>query len=130
MKATCLCALLLLFCLTGCAPEQSRQISCDDVITAYESAGYEVFHTAPEGEDYVCCIKAEDPASGQYILFHFFESAQAAEDHADAHRWNGILWLYALVNGEPFWLTTRSYGSIEYEYADSDLARPFQALIR
>lgn len=122
--------LLLLSCLTGCRSDGTQEITCADIVTAYEEAGYDVLHgdTTTEDREYECYVKAEDKESGEYIFFHFFDSEEAAETYAKDHQWNAAIWLYSAACGKPTWLTVKTYGNVEYEYADSSLIQPFRAL--
>lgn len=119
---------ILLSC-SGCQSEK-KEISCREVVAAYETAGYEIFHKESDEElDCVCYVRATAPKSGEYIFFHFFDSAEAAESYADERKWNLILWLYSLACREPTWLTTQTYNNIEIEYDNGDLYKPFQTLL-
>ena len=104
-------------------------ISCADVVSVYEMAGYSVFHKDCQGEAYNCYIQAEDSDSGEYILFHFFDTAQQAESYADDSKWNVVLWLYSLACGEPTWITVKTCGNVEVEYGSGALYQPFGMLI-
>ena len=117
--------------LSGCRAEE-KDISCADVVAAYEKAGYQVFHkdTATEDYDWECYVKAQPKDSDDYIFFYFFDSEDAAEEYANTRQWNAVLWLYSLVSFQPTWLTTKTYGNIEYEYDNSDLVKPFNDLIK
>ena len=120
---------LLVVCFSGCAQEENKQISCDDVIAAYQNAGYAIFHidTAAEAEEWLCCVSAEDE---EYIYFYFFEDNETAQDYADERQWNVVLWLYSLAMFEPTWVSTKVYGNIVYQYSDSDLLKPFNDLTK
>ena len=130
-----ICAVLALFvslfCLTGCQANEVTQLTCDQIIAAYEKAGYEIFHKDTAAEEYAwaCYVKAEDKESGEYIFFHFFDSEDAAKAYADTQQWNVVLWLYSLISSQPTWITVKTYGNIEYEYGNSALIGPFQELL-
>lgn len=128
--ALLLTAVLLLGC-TGCKRE-TKAISCDDVIAAYEDAGYTIFHKETAAEDYTysCYVQATHPETGEYIMFHFFNSPEAAESYADTRQWNLVLWLYSAASGQPTWLATETYNNIEIEYDNGDLYKPFQTLLK
>lgn len=125
-----LAVILMVILLCGCQRTTAVQVSCADVIAAYESAGYEVFHkdTAME-EDYVCYVKAEDEKTGDSIYFHFFDAAEEAEAYAEDRKWNVFVWFYTVALSEPTWLKTKTYGNIEYEYDNKALTQPFIELI-
>ncbi len=122
--------ILIISCLSSCQTEE-KDISCKDVAAAYEKAGYEVFHkdTSTEDYDWECYVKAQSKGSDDYIFFHFFSSEDGAKAYAETRQWNVILWLYSLVSSQPTWLTTETYGNIEYEYDNNALIKPFKELI-
>ncbi len=126
-----LLSLVVLCSLAGCQPAE-KDISCQDVVAAYEAAGYTVWHNETTAEDcaWTCSVTVNGKDSDDYIYFHFFESSEAAQAYADTQQWNVVLWLYTLALFQPTWLTTKTYGNIEYEYCDSGLIRPFNELLR
>lgn len=128
----CAAAALFFLCLTGCVSADRREITCADIVTAYEETGYEVFHadTTTEDREYGCEVKAENRETGEYIFFHFFDTEEAAQAYAKDHQWNAVIWLYSAACGDPTWLNVKTYGNLEYEYADSALLRPFRELTR
>lgn len=127
--AMILCTALLLCCM-GCNA-QVKDITCDDVIAAYEKAGYEVFHKdSSYHENGVCYVRIDDPKSDDYIYFEFFKDAESAQSYAETRQWNVLLWLFSVIYSDPSWLTTKTYGNIEYEYDNSDLIKPFNELIK
>ena len=122
-----LSALLLSLC--GCNKSE-KTLSCEDVVAAYEKAGYQVFHSEWENLDFSCSVQATDPKTGEYISFHFFENAEEAEAYADSRQYNVVIWLFSVIYGDPSWLTTKTYQNIEIEYDHSYLYKPFKDLIR
>lgn len=130
-----LLSILLLFAMVaamfaGCAGKQGRPVSCDEVIAAYEAAGYQVYHRDyPEKEyGYSCCIEI-DSEDGAHISFNFFETEQEAAAYAEERQWNWAVWLISVAMQQPTWLTTKTYGNIEIEYTTGSLYKPFQQLI-
>lgn len=121
-------ALLILTMAAGCNSNDSHNvISCADVISAYEEAGYEVWHNEYTEGDFLCLVNAEN-ADGDSIYFTFFASADEAEQYAEETQWNVLLWLYSLVNGDPIWVHTEAYDTIAIQYENADLYTPFQEL--
>lgn len=127
---------LLSFCASfaACGKEEPREISCEDIIGAYEDAGYYVIHgehkTQAESSQ-LCYIKAsltEDPDS-DYIYFITCFTEEQAEEARETDEYNLAIWLYATVSGESRWLKTGTYGKIEYSYYNSELIKPFNKLI-
>ena len=134
-----LIAVLLLFAIilsfTSCNKSEPKEISCEQIIQAYEDAGYFVTHgehkTQAEGSQ-LCYIKAsvtEEPY-GDYIYFITCFTEEQAEEAAKTDKYNLAVWLYATVSGESRWLKTGTYGKIEYSYYNSKLIKPFNELIK
>lgn len=122
---------MVLSLFSGCAGRQDKEVTCQDVIAAYEEAGYSVWHKDyPEKEyGYTCCIEIEGE-DGSHISFHFFDTEKEAQDYAKERKWNVVLWLYTAAMFQPTWLTTKTYGNIEIEYDDGALYKPFQSLLK
>lgn len=127
--------LILVFALAvfgiGCAEKSDREVTCAEVIAAYEEAGYAVYHRDyPEKEyGYTCCIEIGSEA-GDHISFHFFETKEEAEAYAEERQWNWAVWLISVAMLQPTWLTTETHLNIEIEYDNDDLYQPFKELIR
>ena len=116
----------------GCSVSNPREISCQDVIDAYENAGYQVFHKDERDSEtgQVCYVRVEDNDSDEYIYFAFFNSAESAKARAEQRQWNVFLWLFSVIYSDPQWVIAKTYGNIEYEYrSDTDLIDPFHRLI-
>lgn len=123
------CAVLwIVTIVAGCNGDDSHNVvSCADVISAYEVAGYEVWHNEYAEGDFLCLVNAEN-ADGDTIYFTFFESADEAEQYVEETQWNVLLWMYSLVNGDPIWVHTEAYDTIAIQYENVDLYAPFQEL--
>ena len=135
MKKTVSMVLILVFVLflISCNKPVAREISCEEIIAAYESAGYYVSHGRHMDESegaQLCYIKAsisESPDS-DYIYFVTCFTEEQAEAVRKTDKYNLIVWLYAAINGEGRWLRTGTYGKIEYSYYNSELIKPFEEL--
>ncbi len=124
-----LLAALLVLSMAGCQ-KTPKTLSCQQVIDAYEAAGYTVSHREyPEQEyGYACHVVIED--GEDRISFEFYDSVQEAEAAAQERQWNVLLYGFSIIFGEPTWLRTETYGSIEIEYTEPALYRIFQQLTR
>ena len=137
MKKIILISLLLSLCFSAvaCSKSETKEISCEDIISAYEDAGYYVTHGEHKDESessQLCYIKAsltEDPDS-DYIYFIICFTEEQAKEAAKTDKYNLAVWLYATVSGESRWLKTGTYGKIEYSYYNSKLIKPFNELIK
>lgn len=138
MKKIALFLFLLSFALTLAACGSSsapREISCEEIINAYEAAGYCVTHGAHKNEaegTQLCYIKANvsEAPDSDYIYFITCFTEEQAAAVAQTDQYNFAVWLYAAISGESRWLKTGTYGKIEYSYYDPELINPFNELIR
>ncbi len=129
MKRMILCLLAVLLLLSGCGAVV-RDVTCGEIVAAYEEAGYEVFHQDPSGiDEYDCYIKVEDKEAGRSIYFHRFPTAIEAQSRADARQYNVLIWLFSVIYGDPLWVHTTTYGCYEIEYDSEELYEPFEKLI-
>ena len=138
MKKILSIILLLSFVLslTACGNNaEPKEISCKDIIKAYEDAGYFVTHGEHKDEaesSQLCYIKASltEDSDSDYIYFITCFTEEQAEEVAKTDKYNLAVWLYATVSGESRWLKTGTYGKIEYSYYNSKLIKPFNELTK
>ena len=138
MKKMLSIILLLSFALslTACGNSaEPKEISCEDIIKAYEDAGYFVTHGEHKAEaesSQLCYIKASltEDSDSDYIYFITCFTEEQAEEAVETDKYNLAVWLYATVSGESRWLKTGTHGKIEYSYYNPKLIKPFDELIR
>ena len=138
MKKILSIILLLSFALslTACGNStEPKEISCEDIIKAYEDAGYFVTHGDHKDEaesSQLCYIKANltEDSDSDYIYFITCFTEEQAEEAVETDKYNLAVWLYATVSGESRWLKTGTYGKIEYSYYNPKLIKPFNELIK
>ena len=107
-----------------------KEITCEDVINAYEEVGYNVFHKEYNYEEgQICYVKCTALDSDDYIYFNFFENQEFAEKYANERDWNIVLFIYSCSLFEPTWLTAKTYSNIEIEYHQNYLYKPFKSLM-
>ena len=134
-KITSIFLLLSLFLtFTACNKAEPREISCEDIISAYEAAGYSVAHGAHSevaNESQLCYIRANisDAPDSDYIYFIICATKEQAEEARMTDKYNLVKWIYATLGGESRWLKTGTYGNIEYSYYNSKLIKPFKELL-
>ncbi len=120
---------------SSCAAPKAREITCEEIIAAYEEVGCYVVHGEHKSEADApqrCYVKAslsEEEIDSDYIYFITCFTEEQAEEARETKKYNILIWLYATVNGEVRWLKTGTYGKIEYSYYNSKLVKPFQDLI-
>ena len=138
MKKITSIVLLLSFVLslTACGNStEPKEITCEDIIKAYEDAGYYVTHGDHKKQaesSQLCYIKANltEDSDSDYIYFITCFTEEQAEEAAETDKYNLAVWLYAAVSGESRWLKTGTYGKIEYSYYNSKLIKPFNELVK
>lgn len=125
-----LCALILPT-FTGCGAFRKKDITCEDVIAAYEDAGYEVEHIEYSDKRYgwLCEVNVTTD-DNNFIYIKFFETDEEAKKYADESQWNAVLWMYSLTMLQPTWVHTERYQNIEIEYDKTSLYRPLKKLMR
>lgn len=136
MKKLLSILLLLSFALSliSCGKSEPKEISCEDIIKAYEDAGYSVTHGGHKDEadsTQLCYIKASltVDSDSDYIYFITCFTEEQAEEAHKTDKYNPAKWMYAAAMGETRWLKSGTYGKIEYSYYNSELIKPFEELI-
>ena len=139
MKKIISIILLLSFALsfTACGNStEPKEISCEEIIAAYEDAGYTVLYHSHENDTVYndlgqyCAFEIRDPDNeDNYMYVHRYfneEDAKAANEEAELHP---ILWLFFGIFGEWRWLHTGCYGDLTYETFDYKMILPLRELI-
>jgi len=135
-KITSILLLLsLALSLTACGGQTPKEISCEEIIEAYEDAGYCVTHGEHKTQDdsaQLCYIKANltEDSDSDYVYFITCFTEQQAKEAAARDKYNLGVWLYAAAVGESRWLKSGTYGKIAYSYYNPKLIKPFETLIK
>ena len=134
---TCSLLLPLLLPLTSCGGKSATEISCEEIIAAYEDAGYSVFHNHDDPFYYdlneACYIKVTDPDDPEnnymYITRYFTE--EDAEAACEEREFHPLLWLFfGYVGSEWRWLHVRQYGDVVVETFEWDMLKPMKELMK
>ena len=133
MKKTLSLLLLLslLLSLFACKKEEDgpfRDISCEDVASAYTYAGYSVYHGEhnKEGAYSQCDVICEGADDTVYFTFYFTE--EDAKEACEQGQYNLILWFYSTIMGESRWLKCENYGKITYTFYEKSSLAPLENL--
>lgn len=129
--------LSLCFSFTACGNStEPKEISCEDIIKAYEDAGYTVLYHGHENDEVYndlgqyCAFEIRDPDNeDNYMYVHRYfneEDAKAANEEAEFHP---VLWLFFGIFGEWRWLHTGCYGDLTYETFDRKMIKPLKELM-
>ena len=141
MKKTISVLLLLSILLLSCAScshmESTNDVSCEDIIKAYEDAGYTLGHHLHEDPAYKadaisCALMFEDPQNpteNNIYIDRYYTVADAVHAHAE-NRYNPVIWLFFSLFGENRWLHSGQYGEIQYNTFDSKMAKPLKEILK
>ena len=119
------------FFLVNCQEETPKEITCYQIVAAYEEAGYWVWHSShDEGQDEYCRIQAKkEKEDDEYIYFRFFLAEEGAKKAKEQDEYHIVKWLLFAMFGEYRWCQSKRYGKIQYSYYDKSLVKPFNCLI-
>lgn len=126
-----ICILLALIMLTGCSANRT-DITAEEIIAAYESAGYCVSSgTYDETLDHgqTGYIQADHPDGG-YIYFSIYESEAAAKAAKDELYHPGMTAFFSMIFGDPSWLRWEVHGNIIVEYDQAEFYDVFEMLLK
>ncbi len=128
--------LSLALSLTACTSFEAKEITCEEIIAAYEEAGYSVlYHGHENDENYhdlgmYCCFEIRDPNNeNNYMYVNRYFTAEDAKAACEERQFNPILWLFFGIFGEWRWLHVKCYGNIEYETFDYKMLIPMYKLM-
>ncbi len=121
--------------LYSCQNDEVVAPTCDEVIAAYEAAGYKVSHVdqneyKDESTDENCYIKVWLDDEYTCMYFYFYDSAEVAEAMDEQREFHILLYLFTIIYGDPTWVWSETYGNIQYEYEDPRMTKPFKELIK
>ncbi len=126
-------AVLLLLGATACA-RPNRSVTCEEVIAAYEAAGYEVFHQADSEyifeEDCVCYVRADHPELEENIYFRFFIDSEAALRYAEEKNYYWAASIFSLFLWDPTWIRMEVNDNVVIDYSRSELYQPYKELLQ
>jgi len=128
--------LSLCFSFTACVKSKPKEISCEEIIAAYEDAGYNVFHNHDDPVYYdlnqYCDLKVTDPddPENNYLYITRYFTEEDAKAASKEERFNIILWLFFGVFGEWRWLHTGCYGDLTYSTFDPKMIKPLKELMK
>ena len=129
--------LSLCFSFTACGKSEVKEISCEEIIAAYEDAGYTVLYHGHENDTVYndlgqyCAFEIRDPDNeDNYMYVHRYFNEEDAKAASKERQFNPILWLFFGIFGEWRWLHVGCYGNIEYETFDRKMIKPLKELMK
>ena len=123
--------------LSSCGEEGGANLTCSQIISAYESAGYtDIYHshsTSGNPNSYRECYivvyenDTEESDLAEIVIYYTEEDAKEA---AEISGYNPVLWLVSAILGEPRPLKVGQYGRIKYSSYNSRLLKPIKELTK
>lgn len=133
-----LIAVLLLFTIilsfTSCNKSEPKEISCEQIVQAYEDAGYVVVEHSHdntyESLNIWCSmrIKTSEKADNGFINCIYIDRYNTADD-ANAARTQNMATDIIYSIGELRWRSTGTYGDIYYSTFNKELLDPLKKLM-
>ena len=124
--------LAFLLLLSGCASKKGTNVKPDQIISAYEDAGYTVvcdyYDEKPE-HGQIGYIRADHP-DVDYIYFYIFETEDDAEAYKKEIYHPGVTGFFSIIFGDPSLVRCEVYGTVVVEYDQPDIFEPFEALLK
>lgn len=130
MKRCLLFLLAVIVLLAGCASDRT-DITREEVVAAYEEAGYDVSSLVyDEKLEYgqIAYVQANHP-NGDYIYFVFFETEAEAAAYKEEFYHPGMMGLFSAIFGDPSWQRWEVHGCIVAEYDDPVFYQVFEQLL-
>ena len=128
--------LSLLLSLSSCtAPKTADDCSCEEIIVAYEAAGYTLGHHFHEDPIYledgiVCSLMFEDPESNKnYIYINRYNSNEEAYNATREERYNVVIWLVAALYGETRWAKSEQLGKLHCKSYEKEMFEPLYEIV-
>ena len=132
MKRLSIILIALMLLLAGCAPQYRTDITREEIVAAYEAAGYSVTSRVyDEKLDYgeIAYVQANHP-NGDYIYFSIFETEKEAQAYNAEYYHPVVMSLFSVIYGQPSWLRWGVYGCIVVEYDQPEYFGVFEDLLK
>ena len=132
MKRLFAVAIVAALLLAGCAVKYRTDITHEEIVTAYEEAGYEVSSKIYDDKlDYgqIGYVQADHP-DGDYIYFYIFETEKEAKAYKEEFHHPVMTGLFSVIYGQPSWQRMEVYGCVLVEYDQPEHASIFEQLVK
>lgn len=122
--------LFITITLSACNNVEQKELTCGEIIQAYEEAGYaNIFHEENESNEFYIIIYKTENINFDLAEINIYSSTEAAKDAANKKRYNIAIWFISAFLGETRWLESGHYGNIQYSSYDSKLLKPLKELL-
>ena len=132
MKKLLALLLVVLLLLSGCSTEYRTDVTPEEIVSAYEEAGYSVWFEYYDNmldEGQIGSIQANHP-DGDYIYFSIFETEEDAKAFKEEFYHPGVMGLFSFIFGDPSWPRWQVHGCIVVQYDNPDYFEPFEELLK
>lgn len=128
--------LLLCFSFTACSKSEPKEITCEEIIAAYEDAGYTVkYHNHRDSDtesEVICNIQINDPKNPErnYLYIDRYSDEGKSKAAAEDAKYNLVVWFVFAISGESRWLKSEYYGNIHYHTFNDEITKPLEGLMK
>ena len=128
--------LSIAFSFSACTPHRSEEITCEDIIAAYEDAGYTMGHHLHEDpvylEEGICCnLMFQDPENPDknYIYIDRYHTGREAQDATIKSKYHPILWFFSVLHGEGRWRRSERFGTLHCTTYEKKMFEPLYNIV-
>ena len=127
---------VMLFSFSACSKPEFKELTCEEIIKAYEDAGYIVeYHLHKEDmtdSDVVCSISIKDSKNSEYNVLYIdrYKDEKTTTSYARDMKYNVVMWFVSSIYGESRWLKSEQYGVIHYHTYDGRMIKPLEELMK
>lgn len=121
---------------SACSKSEPKEITCEEIIKAYEDAGYIVEHHLHKEDmpdsDVICSIRINDSKTSEdnYLYIDRYRDEETASSYAKDMKYNVVIWFVSSIYGESRWLKSEQYGVIHYHTYYSKMTKPLEELMK
>ena len=120
---------VLLF--SGCSSQYRTDVTMEEIVAAYEAAGYSVWSEIYDEkleDGQIGAIQANHP-DGDYIYFSIFETEEEAKACKEEYYHPVMMGLFSIIYGDPSWPRWIVYGNMIVQYDEPEFMEPFLELM-
>ena len=127
---------LFVFLFSACTKPEFKELTCEEIIKAYEDAGYIIeYHLHKEDmtdSDVVCsiCIKDSKNSEDNLLYIDRYKDEETTTSYAKDMKYNVVMWFVSSIYGESRWLKSEQYGVIHYHTYDGRMTKPLEELMK
>ena len=126
---------IMILLLSSCGKFGPKEITCEEIIKAYEDEGYIIEHHLHKEEiidsDVVCSICIMDPKNPERNVLYIdrYKDEETATSYVKDMKYNVVIWFVSSINGESRWLKSEQYGVIHYHTYYGEITKSLEELM-